>query len=42
MARSIGAVSISTPISGAVFQKHNAAYGFLLGTNQSSRVSLTP
>jgi hypothetical protein len=30
------------PFSGAVFQKQNAAYGFLLGTNQSSRVSLTP
>ena len=30
------------PFSGAVFQKENAAYGFLLGTNQSSRVSLAP
>ena len=28
--------------SGAVFQKLNAGYGFLLGTNQSSRVILTP
>ena len=29
-------------LSGAVFQKRNAAYGFLLGNSQSSRVSLTP
>jgi hypothetical protein len=30
------------PFSGAVFQKQNAGYGFLLGTNQAGRVSLTP
>lgn len=30
------------PFSSVVFQKQNAAYGCLLGTNQSSRVSLTP
>ncbi len=36
------ATSKALPFSGAVFQKHNAGYGFLLGTNQSSRVSLTP
>jgi hypothetical protein len=30
------------PFSGVVLQKLNAGYGFLLGTNQSSRVSLAP
>ena len=32
----------SSPFSGAVFQKHNAGYGLLLGTNQSSQLMLAP
>jgi hypothetical protein len=32
----------SLPFSGAVFQKQSAAYGFLLGTNLSSQVLITP
>jgi hypothetical protein len=28
--------------SGVVFQKDNAGYGFLLGTNQSSHVLIVP
>jgi hypothetical protein len=32
----------SMPFSGAVFQKLQAGYGFLLGGDQSSRVDLTP
>jgi hypothetical protein len=30
------------PFSGAVFQKQNAGFGLLLGTNQSSQVNLAP
>jgi hypothetical protein len=36
------ATSKSLPFGGVVFQKQNAGYGFLLGTNQSSRVNLLP
>jgi hypothetical protein len=32
----------SLPFGGAVFQKQNAGYGSVLGTNQSSRVRVTP
>jgi len=32
----------SLSFSGAVLQKISSGYGFLLGTNQSSRVSLLP
>jgi hypothetical protein len=32
----------SVPFGGVVFQKQNAGYGFLLGTNQSSQVNLLP
>jgi hypothetical protein len=32
----------SAAFSGAVFQKLNAGYGFLLGTDQSSQVVLAP
>jgi hypothetical protein len=32
----------SLPFGGVVFQKQNAGYGFLLGTNQSSQVNLLP
>jgi hypothetical protein len=30
------------PYGGAVFQKANLGYGFLLGTSLSSRVDLSP
>jgi hypothetical protein len=36
------ATGVSWPFSGVVLQKLNAGYGFLLGTNLSSRVALTP
>ena len=36
------ATTKSLPFSGVVFQKQNVGYGFLLGTNQSSRVNLLP
>ena len=30
------------PVSGALFQKQNAGYGYFLGTNQSGRAYLSP
>jgi hypothetical protein len=35
-------LNTSLPFSGAVFQKQNAGYGLILGTNQSSQVNLVP
>ena len=32
----------ASPFSGAILQKMNAGYGFILGTNQSSQVVFAP